>query len=41
MEVFVTPTTYSELPVTFTATPVTEPEIELESSTGEPGKMDD
>lgn len=41
MEVFVTPTTYSELPVKFTATPFTEPEIQLDTPTGEPGKMDD
>ena len=41
MEVFVTPTTYSELPVTFTATPVSEPEIQLDTPPGEPGKMGD
>jgi len=41
MEVFVTPATYSELPVTFVATPVSEPEIQLDTPSGEPGKMDD
>lgn len=41
MEVFVTPTTYSEWPITFTATPVTEPEIKLNTPADEPGKMGD
>ena len=41
MEVFVTPASYSEAPVTFTATPVSEPEIQLDAPAGGSGKMDD
>lgn len=41
MEVFVTPASYNEAPVKFTATPVTEPEIQLDTPAGEAGKMDD
>ena len=35
MEVFTTVSTFSELPVTFLATPVTEPEINVEPTAGE------
>lgn len=35
MEVFTTVSTFSELPVTFLATPVTEPEISVESPAGQ------
>lgn len=41
MEVFVTPNSYSEAPVKFTATPVSEPEIQLDAPAGEAGGMDD
>ena len=41
MEVFVTPANYSELPIQFSATPVTEPEIQLDAPIGGSGKMDD
>jgi|GEM_PF-2692979 len=38
MEVFTTISTYSELPITFSATPMVEPEIKVEPPTGESGK---
>ena len=39
-EVFTTVSTFSELPVTFLATPVTEPEINIEPSAGESKNRD-
>ena len=38
MEVFTTSSTYSELPITFSATPMVEPEIKVELPVGESGK---
>ena len=40
MEVFTTSLTYSELPVTFLATPMSEPEINVESPAGQSGNKD-
>lgn len=40
MEVFTTSSTYSELPVTFSAIPVSEPEINAEPSVGHSGNRD-
>ena len=41
MEVFVTPANYSELPIKFSATPVIEPEIQIETPAGASGTMDE
>jgi hypothetical protein len=40
MEVFTTSSIYNELPITFTAVPVSEPEISIEPSAKPPGNMD-
>lgn len=40
MEVFTTSLNYSELPITFTATPVSEPEIKVEPPSAESENMD-
>lgn len=40
MEVFTTSSTYSELPITFLATPMFEPEINVESPSGQSGNKD-
>ena len=40
MEVFTTSSTYSELPITFSATPMSEPEINAEPPAGGSGNRD-